>query len=94
VGSERVAFRREDARVRYPGERTPETRHRNLREGIPVDEATWKWVCGLQLTSSTFTCLRTNHAETQRGRGKLRVRLTHAATITQSCVTSSRGEDN
>jgi 3-dehydro-L-gulonate 2-dehydrogenase len=36
-----------DAQVRYPGERTLETRHRNLREGIPVDEAVWTWVCGL-----------------------------------------------
>jgi 3-dehydro-L-gulonate 2-dehydrogenase len=36
-----------DAQVRYPGERTLETRRRNLLEGIPVDEATWKWVCRL-----------------------------------------------
>lgn len=36
-----------DAQVRYPGERTLETRRRNLLEGIPVDEAVWKWVCGL-----------------------------------------------
>jgi 3-dehydro-L-gulonate 2-dehydrogenase len=36
-----------DGQVRYPGERTLETRRRNMREGIPVDEATWKWVCGL-----------------------------------------------
>ena len=36
-----------DAQVRYPGERTLETRRRNLAEGIPVDEATWEWVRGL-----------------------------------------------
>ena len=36
-----------DAPVRYPGERTLETRRRNFLEGIPVDEATWRFVCGL-----------------------------------------------
>jgi 3-dehydro-L-gulonate 2-dehydrogenase len=36
-----------DTGVRYPGERTLETRRRNMAEGIPVDEATWTWVCGL-----------------------------------------------
>jgi 3-dehydro-L-gulonate 2-dehydrogenase len=36
-----------DAPVRYPGERTLETRRRNLAEGIPVDEATWNWIRGL-----------------------------------------------
>jgi 3-dehydro-L-gulonate 2-dehydrogenase len=30
--------------VRYPGERTLETRKRNLLEGIPVDEAIWREV--------------------------------------------------
>ena len=35
-----------DAPVRYPGERTLETRGRNLAEGIPVDEATWAWISG------------------------------------------------
>ncbi len=33
-----------DEHVRYPGERTLDTRRRNLAEGIPVEEATWKWV--------------------------------------------------
>jgi 3-dehydro-L-gulonate 2-dehydrogenase len=33
--------------VRYPGERTVETRRRNLREGIPVDPAIWESVQGL-----------------------------------------------
>jgi 3-dehydro-L-gulonate 2-dehydrogenase len=36
-----------DAPVRYPGERTLETRRRNLAKGIPVDEATWTWITGL-----------------------------------------------
>jgi 3-dehydro-L-gulonate 2-dehydrogenase len=36
-----------DAPVRYPGERTLETRRRNLLEGVPVDEAVWNRVCGL-----------------------------------------------
>jgi len=36
-----------DAKVRYPGERTLETRRHNLLKGIPVDEAVWKWACEL-----------------------------------------------
>ena len=28
--------------VRYPGERTLETRNRNMREGVPVDPAIWR----------------------------------------------------
>jgi 3-dehydro-L-gulonate 2-dehydrogenase len=28
--------------VRYPGERTLETRHRNMRDGVPVDPAIWR----------------------------------------------------
>jgi 3-dehydro-L-gulonate 2-dehydrogenase len=36
-----------DGQVRYPGERTLETRRRNMVEGIPVDESVWQWVCGL-----------------------------------------------
>ena len=36
-----------DAPVRYPGERTLETRRRNLVEGIPVDEGIRKWLCSL-----------------------------------------------
>jgi 3-dehydro-L-gulonate 2-dehydrogenase len=31
-------------RVRYPGQRTLETRRRNLAEGIPVDPSVWKTV--------------------------------------------------
>ena len=31
----------------YPGERTLETRARNLKEGIPVSEAVWKKILGL-----------------------------------------------
>jgi 3-dehydro-L-gulonate 2-dehydrogenase len=34
-------------RVRYPGERTLETRTRNLQEGIPVDPAIWEAVQAL-----------------------------------------------
>ena len=33
--------------VRYPGERTLETRRRNLAEGVPVDEAVWRAVQAL-----------------------------------------------
>jgi 3-dehydro-L-gulonate 2-dehydrogenase len=33
-------------RVRYPGERTLETRRRNLKEGIPVDPSVWAQVQG------------------------------------------------
>ena len=33
-----------DERVRYPGERTRETRERNSREGVPVDPAVWESV--------------------------------------------------
>lgn len=33
-----------DKPVTYPGENTLNTRHRNLREGIPVDELIWKKV--------------------------------------------------
>jgi 3-dehydro-L-gulonate 2-dehydrogenase len=36
-----------DAPVRYPGERTLETRRRNMVEGIPIDDAIWQWVCAL-----------------------------------------------
>jgi len=36
-----------EAKVRYPGERTLETRRQNLLEGIPVDDAVWKWACEL-----------------------------------------------
>ena len=36
-----------DGAVRYPGERTLETRRRNLAEGIPVRESTWNWVTSL-----------------------------------------------
>jgi len=31
-----------DGEVRYPGERTLETRNRNMREGVPVDPAIWR----------------------------------------------------
>ena len=34
-------------RTRYPGERTLQTRERNLAEGIPVDEGVWKSVLTL-----------------------------------------------
>ena len=34
-------------RVRYPGERTLETRKRNLEEGIPVEPAIWEQVLAL-----------------------------------------------
>ena len=34
--------------VRYPGERTLETRERNLREGVPVDPDVWDAVRGLR----------------------------------------------
>ncbi len=30
--------------IRYPGEGVLQTRAQNLKEGIPVDETTWKWV--------------------------------------------------
>jgi 3-dehydro-L-gulonate 2-dehydrogenase len=33
-----------DGEVRYPGERTLETRNRNMREGVPVDPAIWREV--------------------------------------------------
>jgi 3-dehydro-L-gulonate 2-dehydrogenase len=31
-----------DGEVRYPGERTIETRNRNMRDGVPVDPAIWR----------------------------------------------------
>lgn len=37
----------DSARVRYPGERTLETRRRNLEEGIPVDEDVWRQVVAM-----------------------------------------------
>jgi 3-dehydro-L-gulonate 2-dehydrogenase len=37
----------ESARVRYPGERTLETRRRNMDEGIPVDEEVWREVVAM-----------------------------------------------
>lgn len=37
---------------RYPGERTLETRKRNLEEGIPVDPAVWKQVEGFAAAGS------------------------------------------
>lgn len=43
-----------DGGVRYPGERTLETRRRNLAEGIPVEPSIWTLVRKLQtLTSGT-----------------------------------------
>ncbi|WP_040652071.1 3-dehydro-L-gulonate 2-dehydrogenase [Olsenella profusa] len=36
-----------DYPVTYPGERTLQTRERNLREGVVVDEMIWQQVCGL-----------------------------------------------
>jgi 3-dehydro-L-gulonate 2-dehydrogenase len=36
-----------DEKVRYPGERTLETRRRNLEEGIPVEPSIWQHVRGL-----------------------------------------------
>jgi 3-dehydro-L-gulonate 2-dehydrogenase len=33
--------------IRYPGERTLETRARNLREGVPADPAIWRQVQAL-----------------------------------------------
>jgi 3-dehydro-L-gulonate 2-dehydrogenase len=35
-----------DGQVRYPGERTLETRARNLRDGVPVDPVIWREVRG------------------------------------------------
>ena len=37
----------DDPGVRYPGERTRETRERNLKEGVPVDREVWKAVRAL-----------------------------------------------
>jgi 3-dehydro-L-gulonate 2-dehydrogenase len=37
---------RDGRRPRYPGERTLETRRRNLREGVPVDADIWREVQG------------------------------------------------
>lgn len=37
----------DDTSVRYPGERLCMVRERNLREGVPVDEAIWEEVRGL-----------------------------------------------
>ncbi|MDP9039245.1 MAG: Ldh family oxidoreductase, partial [Acidobacteriota bacterium] len=34
--------------VRYPGEQTVRVREENLRLGVPVDEANWGWLTGLQ----------------------------------------------
>ena len=34
-------------RTYYPGERTLQTRARNLKEGIPVSEIVWEKVLGL-----------------------------------------------
>lgn len=34
--------------VRYPGQKAPEVRDRNLREGIPVDDAVWEEILSLQ----------------------------------------------
>jgi LDH2 family malate/lactate/ureidoglycolate dehydrogenase len=33
--------------VRYPGERTLETRRRNMEEGVPVDPEIWEAVLGM-----------------------------------------------
>lgn len=41
------ASRADKALVRHPGQRTLETRRRNLEEGIPVDDAVWQYVNGL-----------------------------------------------
>jgi LDH2 family malate/lactate/ureidoglycolate dehydrogenase len=30
--------------ARYPGERTLETRRRNLADGIPVEPSDWDWL--------------------------------------------------
>ena len=37
----------DSARVRYPGERTVETRECNTRDGIPVDEQVWREVAAM-----------------------------------------------
>ncbi|GAC1425561.1 MAG: 3-dehydro-L-gulonate 2-dehydrogenase [Acidobacteriaceae bacterium] len=34
--------------VRYPGEQTVQLREENLRLGVPVDEANWRWLTGLE----------------------------------------------
>jgi 3-dehydro-L-gulonate 2-dehydrogenase len=39
-----LAPSRDGARARYPGERTLETRRRNLQEGIPVEPSVWRTV--------------------------------------------------
>lgn len=36
-----------DKPISYPGENTLRTRHRNMREGIPVDEKIWEEVLGI-----------------------------------------------
>lgn len=36
-----------DDQIRYPGEKTLQTRRENMEKGIPVDEAIWNKICGL-----------------------------------------------
>lgn len=38
---------RKGERARYPGERTLETRRRNLEEGVPVEPSIWQLVQSL-----------------------------------------------
>ena len=41
----------DESSVRYPGERTLETRRQNIEQGIPVDEDIWNQIIALILAS-------------------------------------------